>query len=362
MVAFPKVARSRAPRFSSRGITRIMPERHVATHARCFLCDHSFHTVYEVPGLYQWPNLVARKLRRDTYGLTSSHADSVSLVFAVDGSVEVVWNESANIVKFVEEEYDRVRFKIRGVDHRFQRYHPRFSEQGRLTRHVDEKFEEDAKYCGQCVPEKALFFAHVDCWRVAERHDINANQLYRFAVQTKPLLPWRGDKPHNRLRGFFGCVDGLNCETSLGKLLLEMSRRLPPELHEIITADLLQIASLKVRRFGPPIAAVPFSLKAREVLLPQLAAVESQVVPILRGMPSEAASVLDLQPSRSRVGPDSGIFDPESKLFDPVKTLWIRVTNLFGRAYMSEIGFDQGGDGTLSIPVSQHPVTGKSVV
>lgn len=267
----------------------------------------------------------------------------------------MVWNETTRIVDFIEEKDNGVFFKVRGVEHHFERYHPYFSDnRNGFTAWLDSRFEQDVKYCGQCVPEKALFFAHVDCWRVAEHHGIDPTQLYRFAAQTQPVLPWRGDKPHNQLLDFFGCVGSLNHDTPLGKLLVEISRRLSPELHEIIMASLLQIASLKLRNPRGLPGAVPFSLKAREVLSTQLAAVESHVVPVLRGIPNEAASFLDLQPSRSRVSSH----DPDSGLFGPVKALWIRVTNLFGRTYISEVGFDRGGNGTLSIPVSRRQITG----
>lgn len=279
--------------------------------------------------------------------------DAVVVVFAVDDSVEIVRDASSRIIDFIEEISSRVTFEVGGVRHRFQRYHPYFGEQTEQTWYLDERWEEDVKYCGQCVLEKALFFAHADCWRVTERYGIDATRLYRFAVQTQPLIPCISDKPHGRIWRFFDHVGNLNSETPLGKLLVEISRRLPPELQENTMAFLQQAAWDKVRNICMNATDYEIMQKAGEVLLTRLAAVESLTVPVLKCIPAKSPGP-DLQPSRSRVSPQ----DPGLVGDDSVKALSIRVQNLFRRTYISKIVVDQAGDGILSIPVSPRQITG----
>lgn len=268
----------------------------------------------------------------------------------------MVSNASSDIVDFIQEKTSRIRFRSRRIWHEWERFHPRFEDGSRHgTWWSDESYEEDVKYCGQCSPQnKPLFFAHAACWRLAERHGIEAAQLYTFAAQTQTLFPWRGDEPHTRLWGFFNRVRGsLNPETTLGKLLVKISHRLPPELQQSILLDLQQSAAYKVRNFCMDSDEYKAMLEAREVLFTQLATVESQAVPALKSIPSTPALV-DLRTHRSRVSLRGQLLVNDS----PATFLWIRVTNIFGRPYISEVGLDKRSSGALSIPVSQQQITG----
>lgn len=245
-----------------------------------------------------------------------------------------------------------MRFRARGAWHEWRRYHPGMTGIYSPTHWADSDFEEDTKYCGQCRPGGPLFFSHADCWKVAQRHDIDVNQLYTFAMQTQPLLPWKGDGPHTRLWGFFNCVGTLNTETELGEFLVEISRRLPPELHEDILADLQRSAGYKVRNICMDAAEFETMLKAGEVLFTRLAAVESQVVPTLKSI-SSRTTLVNLLPLKAPASlPDQFMSNVRDTF------LWIRPTNIFGRAYISEVGVGQRRSGVLSIPLSQNQITG----
>lgn len=134
----------------------------------------------------------------------------------------------------MREKIPRLKLWVRGVYHKFERYHPRF--QSFSDEDDDAGWRSNFKYCGYCAPKKVLF-AHEDCWKLVERHGFGSRNLYQFAVQTQPLLLWRSDKSHCRPEGVFHCGDDLNPATSLGGLVAEISRRLPPELRQCIVRD-----------------------------------------------------------------------------------------------------------------------------
>lgn len=228
-----------------------------------------------------------------------SSSDTVA-VFAIDSSVEVVRNATSRVVDFIDERNSRVTFQARGIEHHFQWYHPYFGAQHNQTWYLEERWEEDMKYCGECVPEKSLFFAHEGCWLITERHGIETTQLYAFAVQTKPLILWRGEYPHSRTWSFLDHVGSLNGNTPLGKLLVQTSRRLPPELRENTMAILQQSVVDKRRNTSLTDAEYKPIQSSGDVLFAQLATVEYLTLPMLKRTPSEQPS-LDLQPLRSPV-------------------------------------------------------------
>ena len=145
-------------------------DRHVSVQARCFLCDHNFHRVHKTAKIEQQLNLIASKLYQDAHHGLKPTTDTVAL-FTADGLVEVVRNASSHIIDFIEEITSRLTFNIRGIRHSFQRYHPYFSDQEGQTWYLDERWEENIKYCGLCIPEKSLFFAHAADHRAPRRQD-----------------------------------------------------------------------------------------------------------------------------------------------------------------------------------------------
>lgn len=332
-----------------------MPECHAAAHARCFLCDTDFQPVYERFKIHQELDLIAGKSHGHIYRTGDFRTDVASLVFAYKGTVQVVRDASFRIVKFFEGGDASLFFPAEGIMHNFERYHPPFSDGGwsGFSSYYFDTFQENTKDCGQCTPGKSLLFAHADCWLVTENHGINTTQLYQFGAQIQPVLPWIGGTPHTRLRGVLERADSLNCDTSLGKFLVEISRRLPPELQEHIIEYIQQSAEGKLRdlfKVSPTRQAV---VEAGDVLFTQLATVEFQTVPVLRSMPRETPN-LDIRLRRSRA-----LFWGLALLGDdPVKTLCAHVKNLYGRTYLSEICFDQTGNSILSIPISPHQIRG----
>src|SRR5690554_5085382 len=85
--------------------------------------------------------------------------------------------------------------------------------------------------------------------------------------------------------------------------------------------------------------------EAGDVLFLQLAAVESQAVPVLKHLCVEADKLI-FHPSRSRVSPKVSAMARD----EHIRTMYIRVRQLFGRTYITEIGVNQVGGDILSMP------------
>lgn len=156
-----------------------------------------------------------------------------------------------------------------------------------------------------------------------------------------------------RTWNFLDYVGSLNGNTPLGKLLVQTSRRLPPELRENTMAILQQSVVDKRRNISLTDAQYEPIRNSGNVLFAQLATVEYLTLPMLKRTPSGQPS-FDLQPLRSPVSLQGWSTTKDV----PVKSLWVRISNIFGRGYISEIGVDQSGDDVLSVPVSSRQVAG----
>lgn len=264
--------------------------------------------------------------------------------------MEAIYHASREIVRFIRGETPRMEFWVRGFYYSFERHHPRQPHFINEATSVQE-MGDVRKWCGYCVSEKALFFAHDDCWKMAKNHGISDVQLYRFAVQTQPQLPWKGDKPHSQALALFKCQSLLESGTSLGELLAEISRRLPPELQESILSELRRGARSTEQSKSIFKDEWIRTLRSSDLVFLRCATVEVETVPLLKQICADSGT-LDVHPARSFVAP------PGSSLrtTEPARTLFIRERELFGRTYISEIGLNQAGH--ASVPIQPRPVRG----
>ena len=314
--------------------------------------------------------IIARKIQLETQR-SSLRTNTSYLVFAIGQSIEVVSDASSDIAHFTSDQGRKIKFKAGGVFHYFEKYHPHFVDSViSQSWHTDpEEREKSTVNCGHCTPNKAVFFAHADCWGIVKHHGISDTKLYQFAVQTQPLVPWRGEHPHNRLWGLSRCAKSLSSETSLGKLLTEIFRRLPPEVVQEHIVAYLHRSGADTKRRCHRVSNTAESrlrhwvdvdqyetiLKAGDILFLQLAVVESQVVPVLQEIHTKADGS-NFHPLRSL----TPMASPPDSLEMPIEILYARVRELFGRTYISELGCDGEGnsEGLLSIQLLPGVITG----
>lgn len=273
--------------------------------------------------------------------------DAILSVFAIGDSIEVIRDAFSDVPDLVRKNRHHISYKVRGIRHGFGRFHPPFLINAMQSLWDDVPWDEGVKTCGQCVPEKALFFAHADCWAIAEQYDISTTRLYQFATQTQPLVPWRGAEPHSRLLGLPDCLNA-ETRTPLASLLDTISRRLPPELQQIILT-LLQRSAMDGTHVGPMGSGQDEpAVESGGTLFTQLAVVQSQKVPVLKQI--RTGNGLNCHASRS----NDAIVEGGGQ----TRTLSIRIRNIFGRTYISDIGINQLDEGVLSTPISSSRIIG----
>ena len=255
-----------------------------------------------------------------------------SAVFSVCGDTDDIYtaiSSSAEILAFAVNHCDRIHFEVRGIRHTFLRYHSETAGEG-----IGEN-------CGYCFRVQTPFFSHLECWKVAKKHGFETARLYRFACRTQPLAPWRGDQPHVRIWGIPSLTRLINTETALGRIIADISR-LPLELQCKIMLDLEQDSTdlYEHDRYGIEKAAV---FKCRADSFTRLATVELETVPLLR----------HIDP---KVHPLPHVIHPTTR--GSVSTLCINTRNIFGRDYISGIGFNQSGEDLISVQVLSQNIKG----
>lgn len=195
--------------------------------------------------------------------------------------------------------------------------------------------------------EKALFFAHADCWAITNRYGISTTQLYKFATQTQRLVPWRGAELHSQLLGLLESID-TEIRISLASLLHAISRRLPPEIQQIIM-DSLQRSAIDGSQDGSKVSGQNEpAVESSGSLFTQLAVVQSQTVTVLKQI--RIGNSLNCHASRSS--------DAIVKGDDEARSLFIRTRNILCRAYISDIGINKPSKDVLSIPISSSSIIG----
>lgn len=254
----------------------------------------------------------------------------------------------------MREKIPRLELWVRGVYHKFERYHPRLK--SFPDEEEDPGWKFNGRYCGHCAPKKVLFFAHEDCWKLVKGHGISARKLYQFAVQTQPLLPWRSDKPHCRPLEVFHCADVLNSGTSLGELVAEISRRLPLELQQCIIAELQRsvASTMEDSPFGRYRDRWVATHQSGDVLFTRFATIMAHTIPVLKQFSTNATNVLKFHPAQSSV-PDASSPDSASHSYE---TLYVLTGEIFGRSYISKIGRNREGPGVLSIVLTPSVIRG----
>lgn len=112
-------------------------------------------------------------------------------------------------------------------------------------------------YCKTCTPDRIIFLAHRDCWKVVNRPVlISSRQLLRLAQHTRPLAPRQNEDAHDRDLSHQTHLDQFDVGTPLGRLLRGVSRRLPRELQGYILDYLggsFFASLLKARIIVPPL-------------------------------------------------------------------------------------------------------------
>lgn len=165
-------------------------------------------------------------------------------------------------------------------------------------------------------PGPMIYFAHVDCWRVANRaYDTRA--LLAFARNTRPLIPRRwaglGDIESTPWRV---SEQDLDRSTPLGGLLAQVAR-LPPELQARIVAGLRQDRA--------------------------------------------ACMVRTLQTAASIPGTTAGCSPPSRELRicpSPASRIYASTSVMFGRAYLRDLHFDGAAGANTSVYVEAKDVRG----
>lgn len=216
----------------------------------------------------------------------SPYTDATLSVFAIGDSIEVIRDAFSGIPGFVRYKRNHISYKVRGVKHYFNRFHPALVVDLIQTLWDDVPSHAGAEDCGQCVSEKSLFLAHADCWAIAEQCGISTAQLYQFAVQTQPLVPWQGAELHSRLLGLPNC-SSFETQTPLTSLLHVISRRLPLELQQIIV-DSLQWSAMDDTEVASRASGQDETVaESGGALFTQLAVVQSLTIAALKKIRTE---------------------------------------------------------------------------
>lgn len=193
--------------------------------------------------------------------------------------------------------------------------------------------------CGYCFPEKSLFIAHWDCWRVVQASDnISTENLHEFALRTMPLALSRSE-PHAPL-SLFDLAQCINRETSLGRFIMNILDRIPPELHPKIMRE-AQLDALSFQHYGNMNDhQYKALLTSPSVLFTRLATVQLSTLPRLR---SGFAEVTTYVPGKDNY---------------PIQTMHIIPVDIFGATYIAEVGFSAGREAPPGIQVRSEEIRG----
>lgn len=199
-------------------------------------------------------------------------------------------------------------------------------------------FASISKTCGYCQPENSLFVAHSACWKIVQRAGVSSDRLYEFASQTTPLAPAKREPgvPLS-MSELAAAVDG---GTSLGRLIVSTADRLPEELGRKIMNE-VQLHATSFRRHGK-MSEKEYKalLKDSGVLFTRLATAQVSAIPMLKR---------EFEEARGDVPGGDG---------EQLNTMYTRTVQLFGRNYISEIGFNKTADELSSIPVRSDKIRG----
>lgn len=193
--------------------------------------------------------------------------------------------------------------------------------------------------CGYCQPETSLFIAHQACWKMTQgSNGIGPTHLYGTALRTTPLAPAR--RVHHVPLSISNLAGTVKRETSLGRLIVAMADRLPEELVQEIMKE-VQIHAMEFERHdkmnGREYKAL---LKDSGVLFTRLAIVQTLALPMARQRFAEAWRYI------------------QGKDCEQLETMHIRTVQIFGRNYISKVGFNETADNSVSIPVVSEDIRG----